>query len=306
MGEHLFPLLGLPLAVESNDPAALEAAEESFGSWRRLPAELVAPAPRLNVSVVVSPGAGAAGERFNWRHNNGWFIASAGPHVLSARVDLGEAVAFVTRQLVAERANLRYQVLECLGLLLASFHDRTPIQAAAVVRGERAIVLAGPSGTGKSSLCYACVRAGFQLLAEDVVYVSSTDGLGLWGCPWHMHLLPDTVRFFPELADRPVELQANGKEKLEVVTTHLHPEAAQPHATRAVVCLVERVPGVRSTLEPIDPALAIATLSQNLEPGFDLLADRTSAAAAALAGGGAFRLRMGYDPRTAVALLEGI
>jgi hypothetical protein len=196
-------------------------------------------------------------------------------------------------------------VLECLALLLASWRDRTPIHAGAIAHAGRAALLVGASGSGKSTLCYACARAGLGLLAEDVVYVSLRDRLQLWGNPWRIHLLPDAPRFFPELADRPVQIQANGKRKLAVDLADLKNTALHASAERAVVCLVRRQEGQASTLAPIQAQAAIDALSHNLEAGFDL-SSSTATVAAALATNGAYQLTVGSDLDKAVDLLRAM
>jgi len=70
-----------------------------------------------------------------------------------------------------------------------------------------------------------------------------------------------------------------------------------------VVCVGERAGGAASALEPIDPAIAVAALSGELEPGFDLYGD-TRAVAQALVAGGAYRLMVGSDLGCAVELLR--
>jgi hypothetical protein len=298
-----YPLLGIPLELHSNDAHVLAAAAEAFSPWLRWGNELPDSSELLRVEVQVRPATERPKGQFTWHHQGNWHIASDGPHVMSARPDIGEAIAIITPALAEDRPNLRYNVLECLGLLLASFRDRTPVHAGAVVRNGRAILLVGPSGTGKSSLCYACVRAGFQLLAEDVVYVGLRNSLSLWGCPWRLHLLGDAPRFFPELAGLPVTTQANGKQKLSLHLETIAPNSAQPYATQASVCIVERSSTGKSTLEPMSSDEAYHRLTSNREPGFDLHRSIEDVAAA-LVSGGAYRLQMGYDPNIAVKLLS--
>jgi hypothetical protein len=136
-----------------------------------------------------------------------------------------------------------------------------------------------------------------------VVYVSLRRGLRLWGVPWQIHLLPNAVRHFAELADTPSALLANGKRKLTVETSAFGADRARRHADRAAVCIVERGAGAASALEPIDPCIAVAALSHDLESGFDLHGT-TTAAAEALVAGGAYRLRVGSDLAGAVGLLR--
>jgi hypothetical protein len=302
-----FPLLGVPLELRSNSAAVIALAEQAFGGWRAVPPELVEPVEPCVVNIVVHPvdrpvPPADAAPAFVQRVYDGCFLASDGINVLSAQYDQGRATGFIAPELLAQPARLRYSVLELLSLLLVTQHDRVPVHTGAVVRNGLAILLAGRSTAGKSTLCYACLRAGFQLLAEDVVYVGRRRGLRLWGVPSQIHLLPDAVRFFPELAGVPAEIQSNGKLKLAVETERFGGGQPLRHAERAAVCVVERHSGADAALEPIDPAEAVAVLSGNREPGFDLYAG-TRDVAAALAAGGAYRLRVGHDLDRAVSLL---
>jgi len=303
-----FPLLGVPLEIRSNSVAVIAAAERAFGGWRGLAPELIEPvAPRV-IDLIVHPVEQSAPHAhgappFVQRIHSNCFLASDGVNLLTAQYDQGRALGFIAPELLANEARLRYSVLELLGLLLVTQHDRVPLHAGAVVRDGRAILLAGRSTAGKSTLCYACLREGFQLLAEDMVYVSRRRGMRLWGVPWQIHLLPDAVRFFPELADVPAEIQANGKLKLAVETASFDADCALRYADRAVVCVVERHAGLESILEPVDAVAAIAALSGNRESGFDLY-EGTRAVAEALVAGGAYRLVVGQDLGRAVAALR--
>jgi hypothetical protein len=305
-----FPLLGLPLEIRSNSSAVIAAAEESFGGWRDLEPELVEPSDPLTVDLIVHPGktdpqAPSSHARFTQRAHGDCFIAASGANLLTAQMSRGHALGFVTPELVADSLHFRYNALECLALLLASWRDRTPVHAGAVAHAGRAALLVGPSTAGKSTLCYACLRAGFGLLAEDVVYVGLQNGMRLWGNPWRIHLLADAPRLFPELAGQTAQIQANGKHKLAVEVAAIGAGRTLRHAQDAVVCLVQRHNARTSALKPIDSALAVAALSQDLEAGFDLHA-RAGVVAAALAAGGAYRLDVGTELDYAVDLLRDL
>ena len=312
-----FPLLGLPLEIRSNSPAVIAAAERSFSHWRSLGPELIEPSEPLVVCIVVHPSAdndrrlkrrtqnAERSAQFTQRVHGNCFIAASGENLLTARMDHGQALAFVTPDLVADDMHFRYHVLECLALLMASWRDRTPIHAGAVVHNGRTALLVGPSTAGKSTLCYACARAGFSLLAEDVVYVSMRDRPRLWGNPWSIHLLPDAPRLFPELANMRARIQANGKRKLTVDLAELGAAQSHVYADDSIICLIDRHERRASVLAPIDPQIAIAALSHNLEAGFDLHA-RANIVAEMIAAYGAYRLDVGDDLEKAVELLRDL
>lgn len=301
-------IFGVPVLYRSNSPAVITAAARALACWRDLPPALVEPRPPAHVDLIVHPlGPGdpetSAAGRFVFRAHGDTFLAASGGSILTAQMADGRATAFLTPELLDDEPNLRHSVIECLGFLLVNYRDRTPVHAAGVVRGGCAVLLAGRSAAGKSTLCYACVRAGFSLLSEDTVCVSLARRPRVWGHPGPIHLLPDAPRFFPELAGLEPRVRANGKLKLAVDVAALGPTRRATHADRAVVCFVEREPGPGAHLQPMPPAEALAALADPDEPGFDLLADRAPATAAALVAGGAFRLRVGSDLDAAVALL---
>lgn len=308
-----FPLLGVPLEIRSNSPAVIAAAERSFGRWRGLEPELIEPDAPLEISIVVHPSEHVDAARavqptttFVQRMHSYSFIAAGGANLLTAQVDAGRALAFVTPELVADDLQLRYHVIECLSLLLASYRDRTPIHAGALVGGERALLLVGRSTAGKSTLCYAGLRAGFQLLAEDVVYVGLRNGLRLWGNPWRIHLLPDAPRLFAELAKVQPQIQANGKYKLAVEVESFGADRLRRHVTRGVICLLQRHARRETRIERIDPQTAHAALRANLEAGFDLHRHTQPAVVQALVQDGAYRLTLGSDLDDTIGVLRSL
>ncbi len=56
-----------------------------------------------------------------------------------------------------------------------------PMHAALVARDGRGVLLAGQSGTGKSTISGACIEAGFEFLGDDVISVDDDLGDALHG-----------------------------------------------------------------------------------------------------------------------------
>jgi hypothetical protein len=112
------------------------------------------------------------------------------------------------------------------------------------------LILHGKAGSGKSTLAYACVRNGYQLLAEDVGHVSFKNSeIKLWGAPLKFHLLPDATSFFPELKCIEPSMQVNGELKLEFEIDDYHPGATIAHADPGPIVLVIRNPNLPASLQ---------------------------------------------------------
>jgi hypothetical protein len=76
--------------------------------------------------------------------------------------------------------------------LAATLRGFEVFHACGVVLGGRALLIAGPSGAGKSSLAAAFVRAGRQLLSDDVVALRLHEGaLTAYPGPVALHLRED-------------------------------------------------------------------------------------------------------------------
>jgi len=213
------------------------------------------------------------------------------------------AVARVTRGLVADRMHFRAEVLEAVTLALLSHFDRHPVHAAAVALNGRAVLLAAPSGTGKSTLAYACHAAGMDLLGDDHVRVQLAPELRMWGWPGRVRLTLAT-RWSPKLQHAGDAPESTAGDKA-VVETLDRMSAARLVAHDVVVCLLER-DGGPAALTPIDAAALARALDAQLAPGFDRFPARWPAVRDALAARAGWRLNLSSDPREGVTLVRGI
>jgi hypothetical protein len=216
-----------------------------------------------------------------------------------------EARAWVTAAFVADAQHFRYGVLEALTIALLSRLDRQPVHAAAIVHEGAAILLAGPSGVGKSTLAYAAACAGFGVLAEDVVYVQRSPGLRVWGGSPFLHLSPGVVRFFPEAAASDTVQLANGKRK-RVIDLRRTGSTAPPCADRAAVCVLRRAGASAPSLRALSAAEVSRALTEGIEPGFDLFPETTAALHHQLAAGGGWELTVGGPPADHMPFLRSM
>jgi hypothetical protein len=288
------PVLGLPTTFESNDAEVIAAAEESFGMWRALARdrrEGEARALHVRVSVVPGDEGGLRGGehapvRYSCPDETRVVVQTPGSLAVSDP-SKHEVVARVTPALVADRAHFRAEVLEAVTLALLSHFDRHPVHAAAVARNGRALVLAAPSGTGKSTLAHACHRDGLALMSEDQIRVQLSPRVRIWGWPLRVRLRETGTR---EGAKRTIDVRAGIG-------------AARLVANEYAVCVLAREGGAAG-LTPLDAATLSRLLDAQLAPGFDRFPERWPAVRDALAAGGGWRLALSSDVRDAVALVR--
>lgn len=107
-----------------------------------------------------------------------------------------------------------------------------PLHAACLERNGEALLLAGLSGAGKSTLSVALAQRGFSLISDDWTYVTSHDGrLTAHGLHAPVKLLPDSIRFFPQIEGFQPHRSLNGEVAFEV-------DAKQAFGAR--VCMTSR------------------------------------------------------------------
>ncbi len=297
-----YPILGRRLALRCNDPRIAAMADRAFGHWLDLPAGLIDPAPPVALTIDVAPEqAGKSNPTHPIAHS--W----ADGHFLSASDDLradsnladGTGVAHLAPGALEDEARLIHHVLEAHALQLVTQIGRTPLHAAAVSDGRRAMLLAGPGGAGKSTLCYALVRAGWRLIADDVSFLESAAAPRVWGNAIRIRLLPDAPSLFPELAVLRPERLPNGKVKLEA--------PAPRRALAGMPCaLVVIGPGRQTapSLAPMTAEAAIDAMFTNVGTGFDRYPDARAEALALACRCAVARLSPAHDPKASALALS--
>lgn len=92
-----------------------------------------------------------------------------------------------------------------------------PLHCACLDRRGNGLLVAGVSGAGKSTLALALAQRGFALISDDWTYVSSRHStLRAHGLYAPVKLLPDAIRFFPELSELRPRTTLNGELAYEV------------------------------------------------------------------------------------------
>lgn len=298
----VFHPLGFRLNLFTNSRDVLDAAEESWGSFR--------PAfhrPPVQLEIVVSPEGTLVTDLPRFRSRGDLFS------VVYDRDNFGmyhsksmSGYCFVSQATAETHIRLRVHFLEAMTYMLLAQNYAVPVHAACVERNGSGVLLFGVSGAGKSTLSFACARAGWTFLSDDAAWLprDARDRLAI-GRPHHARFRDDAPRFFPELAGYAARTRPNGKLTIEA------PLADFPEIRTATECIVDalvmidRREGAPARLEPLSSAGAVERLLQDLPsygPEVNAWHDETIST---LAGARAYRLQYS-DLSEAVALLATI
>ena len=302
------PVLGVWTRFASNSDDLIDRVLQRYGDWAGLEGndDLLTDSP-CTVRIVVDPDLRASaseGDAPRYHHRlpdpTRLFVATGlGFGVADTR--RFESIAYVDRALLSRPDDFGDGMLDPLTLFLLGARDRQPLHATAIERGGVAILLAGPSGSGKSSLAWAALESGFRILAEEPVYIQIEPRLRVWGRTNRVRLPEDAVRHFPGIRQRPTRLP-NGKTKIVVSAGPL----AKPYAETAGLCILGRGDRSSPTLERVTTAEAVEKLARDLDPGFHLYADTIGERIRRVAERGAWHLSVGDSPADAIPLLEEV
>ncbi len=297
--DRAYPVLGRRLRVRTHDPRLADLAERAFGHWHRLDPGLVSALRPAILDLMVGPGRGGADNdapQHTWA--DGHFITRG--KGIDADSDLVEShcVARLTESCLEDGERLIHHVLEAHALQMLTQNGREPVHAAAVARNGRALVLAGESMVGKSTLCYAMIRLGWQLIADDVVFVEAAEHR-VWGHATTIRLLPDAARFFPELAGIAPRRLPNGKVKRDAPV-----RSPALTGTPAWLVVVGRGDPAAPALLPMSADSALEAMYARPAGGFDRYPRAQSAAREIARGCAIAQLLASHDPQSSASLLD--
>jgi hypothetical protein len=248
----IFHPAGFPLRIATNSPHVLEAAAES---WAPFPGAFAT--PPMEFRVVVEPTGEAAGEPA-FRKQLHLLSLVSDAHNFAVGDSLTMAASFhLSQATAADHAGLRWFFLEAMAYMLLAQSYVVPVHAGCVVREGAGILICGKPAAGKSTLSFACARAGFTYVADDCTWLlaGSEERLAV-GKPHQVRFRPDVARHFPELAGYLASARPNGKRSIEVPTS-LFPavRTAGRCAIRGLV-FIDRETGGHARVEPLNSAMA--------------------------------------------------
>ncbi len=246
--------LGFPFELETNSPDVIAAATES---WGRFMQAFDQPPVRMSLGVTESDTTlSSLRSQVRSREHLMSFFADPENFVIC---DFHQNYAFgwVTRAVAADHPLLRYRFLTAPGLSLISQLALAPLHGALIEREGCGVMLCGESFAGKSTLAYACGRAGWTFVADDGTCLvrQRVDRYAVGDCHT-IRFREDASGFFPELADRLPVIRPSGKTGLEVFTRDL-PLRTAPGCSVDHIVFLDRQPAgdARIRRYPADRAL---------------------------------------------------
>jgi hypothetical protein len=245
--------------VFTNSQQVLNAAEESWGYW---PHRLFDKQSLVIHLVVTGDRRGRClnAPTFRGQKHLVSLVADAQNYAV-CDLTQGFAFAWLTEDVVSDLPYLRYHFLEGIALTMLAARYVLPLHAACVERDGKAILLCGNSGAGKSSLAYACARAGWKFLSDDATYLVDQSERLVVGNSQRLRLRPSAGELFPELRGFALTPRAAGKPSIEISTSELSIATTQ-RATVEHIVFLNRQFGDGAALLPLPRPIALAWARQ--------------------------------------------
>jgi len=227
----LFPL-GYPLALETNSSDVILAAEEAWGTQVQM---LNCDPVRICLGVSEGDSEVLAPMAVIRAREHLMSIVSNAENFMHCDFDRGFAFGWVTQRTAADHALMRYNFLTPGGIALVQQRAFAPLHGALVMRHGTGVMLCGDSCAGKSTLAYACARAGWTYVSDDGAFlVRGREDRYAVGDPYCIRFRTDAPELFTELAGHPPTIRPNGKPAIELRTCDLD-------ITTARGCVVDHV-----------------------------------------------------------------
>jgi coenzyme PQQ synthesis protein D (PqqD) len=196
-----------------------------------------------------------------WRSAAGWRVLD-GERTRASGLAVNEIVPVVI-----------YALLD--GLLRRAANS-IAFHASAARRDGRCVLLAAPAGSGKSTLCAALLKRGYELIADDVVLFEE-GRVGLRGVPLPLSLKEGSwaplAKLYPDLAATAVHVRPDRKLVRFLVPPAFAP-ADESYAVTAVI-FPRFISGTDVALRGIDQSLALNRLvSEASTPALRLSGDQ--------------------------------
>jgi len=260
--ETMFFPLGFPLRVRSNSAEALNVCRMKWGLFE----QAFDTEPMETQIHVVETRSQECPPAPTYRVVEQTLLVTAdSDNVCVAQFPTGKTRMVVSSAAIAHPSYFTETFLEAASASQLWTRFATPIHAACVAINGRGVLLCGDSGAGKSSLSYACARAGWQFISDDCSYLLHNEtGRNVLGDCHRVRFRPSAAELFPEIADADVTPRLDGTPSVEFCTAHWPTiDATRGTHVDFIVFLNRRQPGT-ADLVPFSKEVAYCFIRQNL------------------------------------------
>jgi hypothetical protein len=172
----------------------------------------------------------------------------------------------VSKQTAGDAAIWDTRLLPLVLGTLGAMIGLVPLHCACLDRNGDALLLAGVSGTGKSTLAVSLSRHGFAMVSDGWTYLAKNgDKLTAHGISAHAKLLPDAVHHFPELRGLQSAKAFNGEMSFEVDVAQTFCAAVRSESRPRWLMFLERVGQPGCTINPLSRDVAQTFFETNVE-----------------------------------------
>jgi hypothetical protein len=259
---EMFYPYGFPIEVLTDSAEVLEIASEQWGMFQKKHST-----EPVRIHMYVSEGGSAdcpppPTYRFKW------------PLLLTFADEDNFMIADLEHnytQITVTSGAMRYKhFVGALFLAAApgphlSVRYITPVHGACVALEGHGVMFCGESGAGKSSLSYACARAGWTYVCDDASFLlnSGTDRTVLGACH-QVRFRATAAELFPELQGHEITPRLLGKPSIELPTTFFPKMVCAPSAQVDFIVFLNRRSGGSPELRPYSKDLARRAMRQTL------------------------------------------
>lgn len=215
--EAMFFPVGFPMRVRTNSEEVLRLCRVKWGVYEQ---EFDTNPMETHIHVVETPSRECPPAPAIHVMENMLLLSADADNVCIVPIPRGKARIVVSSAAVAHPAYFSQRFLEAAAAGQIWTRLATPIHAACVAIGGRGVLLCGDSGAGKTTLSYACARAGWQFVSDDTSYLIHHDTRRrVLGDCHQVRFRPSAAELFPEIAGAEITPRMQGKPSIELPTS---------------------------------------------------------------------------------------